>query len=211
MSGLKAHFLLSMVVSFALGIGIGYLRGTGTSFLPKPAPVVEDRERIITFKSSRVPFSFMHPANFPVTPLQDRFIYQFDNRVEAINLGTLDNSPNAGGPGEGYIIVERYVVDSTTPEQRLLQENEARVNGLKSIFEDYTEPEPVITKTILGNGEAYQISATATRQTGGNLAPVAAKYYIEREGLRYIIGITPHDTERAIQMQAILQTLHFDY
>lgn len=172
----------------------------------------------VVFQSTRVPFSFKHPADYKLGVHFNGHVYQFENRVEAINLGTFDAAPNAGGPSKGYIIVEKYgITDGISEEDRILTTyrdsykyfKEQKLKQGETNIPTEEEYLPKLTVTKIGNAEAYKL--TTNKYSQGTFSPTLTQYYVYRRGLLYIIGITTSDDMEVKMIEDILQTFDFQY
>ena len=145
-------------------------------------------------------------------------VYQFDDRVEAINLGAFDALSNAGGPSKGYIIVEKYgITDGISEEDRILNTyrdsykyfKEQKLKRGETNIPTEEEYLPILTETKIGNAQAYKL--TTSKYSQGTFSPTLTKYYVYRRGLLYIIGITTSDDIEVKLIEDILQTFDFQY
>lgn len=205
-------YLLFTMLFFCVGLVIGYFTNPYVNEHLSSLFVSEQQE--FTFQSKRAPYSFKFPKNFKMAVLPDWAVYQFEPRIDAVNLGTFDAAPNAGGSATGYIIVEKTSVGSLTLEEKLTKEFKVQSESIATdrkqrggTLQDV--PLPVMTKVQIGNAEGIKVSKTDP--TVSNFAPVNEKYYVERRGLRYIIGITSSDPQERKKIEAILQTFNFQY
>jgi hypothetical protein len=207
--------LLIIIFSVMTGVFLGFIFSNkinlvlNNSFLSK-----HDKSREIIFESNRVPFAFKYPKDFKIAVLPDRAIYQFDNRVEAINLGTFDAAPNAGGSATGYIIVNKVPLTGLTLEEQLQQEYQQETAAMKAGMGknagSFTRPVPTYTKVQIGNSEGIKVMVEDPNRSA-NFFPTEATFYVERRGLRYIIGITTSDKVEREKIEAILKTFDFKY
>ncbi len=172
----------------------------------------------VVFQSARVPFSFKHPSDYKLGVHSNGHVYQFDDRVEAINLGTFDAAPNAGGPAKGYLIVEKYgIADGISDEDRILYSyresykyfKEQKLKRGETNIPTEEEYLPILTETKIGNAEGYKL--TTNKFSQGTFSPTLTIYYVYRRGLLYTIGITTNDDMEVKLIEDILQTFDFQY
>lgn len=226
----KGHNLFLILIIFVLFIAVSVLgfqnyklrqdlnsQQGKTAQLDKPQNNGKYGDWVI-FQSTRVPFSFKHPSDYKLGVHSDGHVYQFEDRVEAINLGTFDAGPSAGGPSKGYIIVEKYgITDGISEEDRILNSYRESYEYIKEQklkqgeTNILTEEEyfPKLTETKIGNAEAYKL--TTNKYSQGTFSPTLTKYYVYRRGLLYIIGITTNENEEVKLIEDILQTFEFQY
>lgn len=172
----------------------------------------------VVFQSTRVPFSFKHPSDYKLGVHSNSHVYQFKDRVEAVNLGTFDAASNAGGPSKGYIIVEKYgITDGISEEDRILSSyresyeyfKEQKLKQGETNIPTEEEYLPMLSETKIGNSEAYKL--TTNKYSQGTFSPTLTKYYVYRRGLLYTIGITTSDDMEVKLIEDILQTFDFQY
>ncbi len=210
----KREFLIG-ISSLLLGVVLGVFVTNIKPFLGSLLLPTSDKNQLNSFQSKRVPFSFKYPNDFKIAVQPDWAVYQDRDRVEAINLGTLDAAPNAGGPATGYILVEKTeVLTDETLEQKLKQEYEQETAEMKSEMRktgySFSRPAPTFTKVKVGNADGVKV--TLENQNGdANFAPVWETYYVERRGLRYIIGLTTMDKVEKAKFESLLSTFDFQY
>lgn len=180
----------------------------------------------VVFQSTRVPFSFMHPPDYKLGVHPNELLYQFVERVEAINLGTFDAEPNAGGPAHGSIIVEKYDVLSdhgVSEEDRLLNPYRKKYKHFKEqklkqgetnipTEEDYL---PKVRKIKVGNAEGYELIPSKYSERR-NMASFTRRMfnrsiYVYRRGLLYIIRIHTDNAKEAQLIEDMLPTFNFQY
>jgi hypothetical protein len=195
------HIFLGLII----GIGVGVVFSQFINLFPfNPFQKTQTQSlQMITYESKRAPFSFLYPNTFEIGVQSDNHVYQFDNRIEAINFGTQDKLPNAGGDGIAYLIVEKRSISGLSSEEELLQEYEDAIKN----FGEGNVDSPTITVVKIGNADGIKV----VQKPLGAFSFTNTKYYVDRGGLRFIIGIMTKDPNDLEQLESIFSTFNFYY
>lgn len=200
------------IIILIFGVVIGFFL---KSLITSSSIIFSDTEKSkqVTFDSGRVPLTFKHPSDFPVMAITDDFLYQRDNWLEYINLGSLDIGPSNPPEGEAVVIVEKLPMTQfaqKTPEEIILQEYKDQIESMKKIQKNFKSDLPELEKIKLGNVDAFKVINNS--QLRGTFDNSTEKIIVVRpHGVIYTIIIEPRNPQRAVQLKAVLQTFEFKY
>lgn len=200
------------IIILIFGIVIGFLL---KSLFVNSLITFSDSEKSkqMTFQSSRVPLTFKHPSDFPVMAITDDFLYQRDNWLEYINLGSLDIAPSNPPEGEAVVIVEKLPMvqyAQKTPEEIILQEYKDEIESMKKIQKNFKSDLPKLEKIKLGNVDAFKVIINS--QLRGTFDNSTERIIVIRpHGVKFTIIIEPRNPQRAVQLQSVLQSFEFNY
>ena len=160
-----------------------------------------------TYESKRAPYSFKYPSDFKIGIQSDSHVYQFEERIDAVNLGTEENTPN-GNDGTAYLIVDRYPLDGPSIEETVQTDYELALASLDYYDDDKKKLQPPqIIPIKIGNVDGFKV----IQQPVGTFASGNTKYYVDRSGIRYTIGTLTTNEEKLIELESILETFNFSY